>query len=311
MASIFPGECIKKQFFLLRPSKISTVDVNIPVNPFPGCCNDFVIKVLADGGNNTTQNDTNTVIYWFDETVDSASMKLQQWQSGVWVDVATISDDTYGKYGAYGYYTNREGEKFISLEISWKKVYNTIGTGSYKIITSYHSQLGGDQTIESYEYCLRQYSPQLADGTVRLEYTLSGQTGDIADDTKIKDYGTLKVYNTLRVNGYFGYPKASYKEETVEYNNGQNLFVEDMQDPIFKLKLKLLPFFIHEIIRTDFMMADLMAVTDYNARNNGRFVSKLLRKDSGYEPNWYELGGNLASVELQFKPQFNRFRKFR
>lgn len=311
MDSRFPGECVKKQFFLLRPNKISTVDVNIPANPFPGCCNDFVIKVLADGGNNTTQNDTNTVIYWFDETVDSASMKLQQWQSGVWVDVAIISDDTYGKYGAYGYYTNREGEKFISLEISWKKVYNAIGTGSYKVVTNYHSQIDGDQTIESYEYCLRQYSPQLADGTVRLEYTLSGQTGDIADDTKIKDYGTLKVYNTLRVNGYFGYPKSTYKEETVEYTNGNNQFVEDMQEPIFKLKLKLLPFFIHEIIRTDFMMADTLAVTDYNARNNGRFVSKLLRKDSGYEPNWYELGGNLASVELQFKPQFNRFRKFR
>lgn len=310
MASRLEGECVKKQFFILKTSK-PVVDLDIPVNPLPGCCSDFVIKVLADGGNNTAQNDVNTVIYWFDPIVDTATMKLQKWVNNQWTDIANITNDTYGKFGPYGYYTNREGEKFISIEISWKKVYSLQGEGSYKVITNYHSPLDGDQEIESYEYCLQQYTAQRADGTVRLEYTLSGQMGDISDDTRIKDYGSLKVYNILRVKGFFGYPKASYKEEKIEYTNNRYEYVEDEQTPVYKLKLSLLPFFIHEIIRTDFMMADVMAITDYNARNNGRFISKLVRKDSGYEPNWYELGSNLASVELQFTPQINRFRKFR
>lgn len=310
MASRIEGECVKKTFFILKPSK-PVVNLDIPVNPLPGCCNDYVIKALADGGNNTAQNDTNTIIYWFDPIIDTATMKLQKWVNGAWVDMPAITASNYGKYGEYGYYTNREGEKFISLEISWKNVYNLQGTGSYKVVTSYHSPIDGDQEIESYEYCLQRYTAFNAEGTVRLEYTLSGQTGDIADDTKIKDYGTLKVYNTLRVKGFFGYPKASYKEEKTEYNNGQWKYVEDEQTPVYSLKLLLLPFFIHEIIRTDFMMADIKAITDYNARNNGRFISKRVHKDSGYEPNWYKLGSNLATVDLQFTPEFNRFRKFR
>ena len=59
------------------------------------------------------------------------------------------------------------------------------------------------------------------------------------------------------------------------------------------------------------MMADTLCVTDYNSQNNGTYIKKYLRKDSGYEPEYYELQSNFSSVELTFRPQFNRHRKLR
>ncbi len=310
MASVIEGECVKIKAVLIRKSKPST-PIDIVANPFPGCCNDFVIKPLADGTGRDIQNDVNTIVYWFDPIVDTCTMILQQWDGSQWVDMPAITATNYGKFDSYGFYTNRYGQKFIRFELQWSKVILAIGEGSYRVMTTYHSALQGDATIESYEYCLRTYTPTRADGTVRLDYWIGGQLGDISDDEEIKDYGTLSIYNTLRVNGFFGYPKSSYKEEMIEYETGQFKYAEDEQTPTFDLKLKLLPFFMHEIIRTDFMMSDTKAITDYNSRNNGIFVKKLVTKDSGYEPQWYKLGGNLASVELQFKQEFNRLRKLR
>lgn len=286
----------------------SVVDIG---DPLPGCCSDFLLNVLADASGITFKNDVNTIIYWFDPIVASASMVLKKWIDNTWVNQATIADNTYGTYGAIGYYVNNENQKFIKLEIEWAKVLAVKGEGTYKITTTYTAPIFGSSSVDSYDYCLRTYSTALADGTVKLEYWLSGVTGDIEEDTKIKDFGTQNIYNSFRLKGFFGYPKATYKEEDIEYNNGQRVYVEDEQTPTYKLKLLLLPFFIHEILRTDFMMADTLAITDYNSKNNGSYVQKYVRKDSGYEPEWYELQSNFASVELQFKQQYNRFRKLR
>jgi hypothetical protein len=306
------GECTTQKVLLIPANPVPSSNVaNIPVNPLPGCCSDFVIKVLADASGNALQNDVNTVVHWFEPIVTGASMVLKKWVNGAWADQAAITSSNYGTFNAFGYYVNNEDQNFISLKIEWSKVLALLGEGNYKVTTSYTVPIFGDQTVDSYEFCLQTYTPQLADGTVRLEYWLSGTTGDIEDDTKIKDFGTLSVYNSLRVKGFFGYPKSNYKEEDIQYGNGQSVYVEDEQLPAYKCKLLLLPFFIHEILRTDFMMADTLAVTDYNSKNNAFFVQKFVRKDSGYDPKWYELQSNLATVELQFKPQFNRTRKLR
>jgi len=35
-----------------------------------------------------------------------------------------------------------------------------------------------------------------------------------------------------------------------------------------------------------------MAVTDYNSLNNAVYVKKYVRKNSGYDPKWYDLTNN-------------------
>lgn len=306
------GECTYKKVFVIPANPSPSIQaLNIPASPLPGCCSDFNLKVLADNSGNPLQNDVNTVIHWFDPIITGATMALKKWVNNAWISQATISDNTYGTYLPFGNFINIEGQNFISLKVSWANILTAFGTGTYKFTTSYVVPIFGNKSADSYEFCLQTYSAKLADNTVRLEYWITGVMGDIEDDTKIKDFGTMEVYNSFRLPGFFGYPKTTYKEDDIEYNTGQRDYVEDEQEPIFKLKLFLLPHFIHEILRTDFMMANERAITDYNSKNSGSYIQKFVRKNSGYEPGWYELQSNFASVELQFKQEFNRFRKLR
>lgn len=292
-----------------NPSR-GVVTPNIPASQLSGCC-DFTLKVFADNTGNETQNDKSTIIHCYDSICSSASMELFKRVSGAWVSMSSITDNTYGTFNAFGYFVNSLSQKFISFEIDWSLVLAAFGEGNFKVITTSNDSIFGTKTVDSYEYCLMTYSSSLADGQVRLEYWLSGVTGDIEDDTLYKDFGTLSVYNSLRLDGFFGYPKATYKEDRIEYNTGKHVYVEDEQTPVFKLKLSLIPFVIHEILRTDFMMADELAITDYNSQNNASYVKKYVVKNSGYDPKWYELKSNFASIELEFKQQYNRFRKLR
>ncbi len=306
------GESITRQMLPIAASPVpNTSSATLPINPFPGCCNDSVLQVLADASGDPLKNDQSSVWWLFDPIVTGATLTLKKYINGTWTTQTTITDNTLGTYGAFGYFVNAEGQSLLSFQASWAAIRTTYGTGSYKFTCAYTVPIYGNQSVDSHEFCLRTYQSYYADGTVRLEYWLSGITGDTTDDTKIKDFGSLSIYNSLRLRGYFGYPKAGYTSDQMQLNSGKFLYVEDEQKPIYKMELLLIPAWIHEILRTDFMQADTLAITDYNAKNNLAFIQKYVRKESGYEPKWYELQSDFASVELSFSQQNNRFRKFR
>lgn len=308
------GECTTQEVFIIPNNPVpSTGVINVPDNPFPGCCNDFVLKVLADDSGKATQNDIGgpDLLKWAESIVTSGTMALKQWNGTTWATVDNLTTTSVGTPYVFGFYTNNEGQNFIGYQIEWAKVLSTYGTGSYKVTFSFTIPVLGNITVDTNEYCLQTYTPQLAEGTMRLEYWLNGIMGDNSDDTKIRDYGNLNWYHSLRVRGFFGYPKSEYKEDDTQLNSGQFLYVEDEKTPIYIMKLLLLPAFIHDIISTDYMMADRLAVTDYNSMNPATYIQKFLRKNSGYEPTWHKLQNNLASVELTFRNEFNRFRKLR
>jgi len=303
--------CIIKSQMIGGPSTVVTNNSLLP-NPNPGCCDDPIFDVLADASDNAIQNDVTTAVWWFNSTTTAATITLYKEVAGIWVSQGPITDNTYGTYKAFGYFVNQEGQSFIKLETSWAAILDALGAGKYKFACAYvDSILGNDTSPKVYQYCLKEYSPTLAEGTVRLEYWLQGVTEDILDDTLVKDFGTEVIYNSIRVEGYFGYQKSLYESTYIEYNNGTSKFVEDKRMPSFELELKMVHEFIHAILRTDFMMADQLAVTDYNSRNNASYVTKFVIKDSEYSPGYFQLQSNSAPVSLKFKPQSNRSRKFR
>lgn len=310
------GERTIRKFTSIPATGTSRTAPSLPAPGLQGCCSDYIQQVLADNTGVPAQNDINTVLWYFGATVSNAVLYLQKLVNNTWVTVKNYSQlatGAYGTYNAFGYYTNKEGQRFISLVIDWSTVINdaNLGSGAYKITVSYIDLVLGNGTIDSINFVLNKYSPLRANGWIRLEYWLSGVTEDITDDTLIKDYGTLNVYNSIRVQGYFGFPKTTYKTDTIEYDNGMEVWVEDRKEMQYVCQIKLTPEWIHEIIRVDFMMADQRAITDYNAGNSSRYVTKYIMKDSEYSPNYYPLLTNLSSVELKFKPQNNRSRKFR
>ena len=303
-----------RQFLGIPAGPAVVSPLNLPVNPSPGCCNSCTLKVLADQTGNPTQNDISTVIWWFNLTTTAANIMIMKYVNGAWVQqgsTLTTSNTTYGQFNQFAYYTNEENQNFISLQVNWAAIQSAFGNGSYKFTCNYTDPILGNGATDSYEFCLFLYSPQMAEGTVRLEYTLTGTSADINNRTLIKDYGTLQILNHIRVEGVFGYPDSPYKSEYNEDIFGHKNWIEDYMDEQLQLTLVMVPWWIHKIIRVDFMMAESLAISDYNSMNNDNYISVGVIKDSGYKPDHYILQNINSPVDLKFKPADNRSRRYK
>lgn len=311
----FDGECIKQDF------------VSILENPFPvtlqpdlpdrttDCCIKFFIDVLADASDaDPLRNDFKHFIWYFQPVIISVVMTLQKKVGAVYVDQATLNNNTYGTFEAYGTFTNNQGEKFIRYRLDWRTVLTAFGLGLYRVKVLSTAGIGSPAltgTFYSHEYCLMPYTEIRADGTVRIEYWMNGVTGRADDDRKFKDYGTINHDDQLRIRGSFGFPKSGYEKSYTEYADGNRPFVEDTQEPEYVLDGKEHPFFIHEEFRINIMQADEIAITDYNAMNVVNYVQKYVQPVSGYEPEWKKLQSKLAPIDIKFRQQYNNLRKLR
>jgi len=155
------------------------------------------------------------------------------------------------------------------------------------------------------------YTPDRANGTVRLSYIQNGIIGDIFDFKATKDFAALDWFNQIRIPAFFGNETATYEREFVEYTNRQRVWITDQQEKEFSLNTKRLPAIIHNVLKTEVLQADRIIVTDYNKNNADTFVDICVRGNSDYEPQWNESRSKLASVELKFILEYNTFRKKR
>jgi hypothetical protein len=291
---------------------VNPVDIIEPIIPSKdmNCCSDFVWRVLADANSNDEfKNDKNTFYWWFNaESITFADLTLV---NNLGDEYLLNSNTDYGTPKDYGFYTNAQNEVFVGYEIDWKKVIDNLGEAIYYIKCDTETIFGDKITLYSRNYCLKQYSADRADKTVRVEYWLNGILGISENDSKIKDFGELNIYNSHRFDGYFIYSESQYKDDYIIYNNGQRKYVEDEQEPEYTLSLKPIPAFKHDILRTDILQADEIQITDYNSRNIQEYIKKKVKKSGSYNPKYYPMQSKLASVELKFKQEFNNLRKFR
>lgn len=160
-------------------------------------------------------------------------------------------------------------------------------------------------------YCLKQYTDARANGTVRIEYLLTGLLGDSKFDDNLRDFSDLTIYNQRRFEGVFHYSNSSFKSDEIQYKNGQIVMVEDEQTAEYSLKLKAIPAFKHDILRTDIYMANDTLITDYNQRNFDNYFKKNVKKNGSYDPKLYPLQSDIATVELKFKQGYNNLKKLR
>lgn len=274
------------------------------------CCSDFIWRVLADAtDSDKLKNDENSFLYWFNaDAIDTAILKLVK-SDGTEIDLTNNAD--YGTPYDYGFFINSENEKFLGYAIDWRKVLLTLGEDVYYIKVENTFVFGGGSTKLSDTYCLKQYTTDRADKTVRIEYYLNGLLGVNENDKKTRDLASLNWYNQHRFDGHFSYNKSTYKTEYIEYENGQSEWVEDEQNPEFIMELKSIPMFKHDVLRTDILQSDIMYVTDYNSSNIEKYYRKSVQKISEFAPAWNYMRSQIASLELRFKQVFNNHRKFR
>lgn len=307
------GEAITQDFrFIATDPLPQTPALNLPASSTRDCCSDFALYALADtGSNDSYKNDISGILFWTSPAISTATLKLQKFENAAWVDKATFTDNTYGTNYAFGFFVNDAGEKFIGYQLEWKTILTAFGEGSYRVRLDVTATFGGTGSDVTPEYCLSQYTPARANKTVRVEYWLNGVLGINNDDKKVKNLGTLDWYNSLRLDGFFGFPDSSYEDEYIQYSNGQKVYVEDEQEPEYTLKLELTAAFVHDIMRTDVMQADRIEITDYNANNAQTFINKAVKKNSSYSPNWNRLQNKLATVEVKFIQEYNNLKKLR
>jgi hypothetical protein len=293
----------------------------IPTDPIPtetivtshvttDCCSDLVWRVLADADSTLDlKNDKTSFLQWFNkDAINTAVVKLVKPDL---TEVTLTASTLYGTPYDYGFKTNSKNEKLVGYLIDWHLILLAFGDGIYSIKFYVTTIFGGAKTITEKSYCLKQYTEARADGTVRVEYNQKGMLGDSKIDELLRDYADLTWYQQHRFDGVFHYTNSTYKSEDIQYKNGQLVTVEDEQSAEFSLKLKGIPSFKHDILRTDILMADETLITDYNIRNFDNYFKKSVKKSGSYDPKWYPLQSDIAPVELKFKQAFNNLKKFR
>lgn len=291
--------------------KENPVDEVIPIidSKTTDCDSAFIWRVLADSvTNNELRNDVNSFIWWFNkDAITTATLFLVK-KDGTEIDLT--SNTSYGTPYNYGFFINNNNDKHVAYSIEWRKVLIALGECVYTVKCVVTNVFGGSQTLFSEPYCLKQYTNSRADCTVRVEYYINGILGRNDVDNKFRDFGTLNWYNQHRFDGEFHYNNSSYKEEEIQYINGEVINVEDEQTSEFSMFLKAIPFFKHNVLRSDILQSDKILVTDYNSKNTFNFHKKQVKRNSSYEPKWNILRTKLAPVEIKFKQSFNNLRKF-
>ena len=305
------GEAINQEFFLIPKNPIPEIITPPVPHITTDCCSAFSLFALADvDSDEELRNDVSGFLFWFSDAIATAEMKLQKWNGSAWVNIATLTDNTYGIFYAFEFFVNDAGEKFIGYQLNWKDVLTINGEASYRIKCNVTDVFSGTGAEYSNNYCLLQFTNGRADKTVKIEYYLSGQLG-MTDDKLVRDLGELNWYNSIRLYGFFGFPSSTYESDYIQYSNGQKVWVEDSQEAEYTLKLNPVASFAHDLMRTDVLQADRVEITDYNSKNPHTFVKKAVIKNSDYSPKWNKMQNQLASVEVKFIQEYNNNQKLR
>lgn len=309
----FDGEALTQKFYLIAENPAPSVPVlNLPAARVFGCCKDRFINVFADAASaDELTNDKTGFNFSFNQVVSSVTLTLEFFNTttNAWQTAQVITDSSLGEFNVYGYYT--EGlNKYISLLLDWRAVLLAYGSNTYRLKIDTVLSIGGGSTSYSPEYCLEQYQPFKADGTVKIEYYLNNIFGDNTDDKKRRNFADLNLYNSIRIPGIFGFNVSTYEREFIVYQNGARVWVKDEQQPEFTLKTKPLSVEILDLLRTDILQSENIFITDYNSKNPNNHIKRQVISNSDFAPNWQPLS-KTASLELKFLPAFNNYKRKR
>ena len=302
------GEEVKQQFSLIADNPIDPVEVLDISGAITADC-PTCLTILADTlDDNQFRNDKTSFLFRYSNAVTAISIKLQL-KNGVFADVATLNDNTYGTFFALGFIVDDKNRSYIGYLVDWRLVLAAFGEGFYRVVTDETTIFGANSQTTA-EYCLKTYLANRAEGSLKIETYTTQIRGDINDQTDFIDFGTAAWYNSTRLCGIFGFDTSDYTDERVEFRNGQRKWITDIQETKYLMALKPIPQELHNFVKTDILQADEIFITDYNKNNPNKHIQTLVLRDGNYEPNW-NANTLLASVEVQFKTAYNNLRKRR
>lgn len=297
------GEAQKENFLFIAkdPAKAETP---LEVLEFRNkdCCFELPVLAKTSGGDNFT-DDKSSFIRFMNNGISGATMTLQKKVSGTWTDIATLNNNTYGTYYAFGFKTNQLNENLMGYLIEWKLVLAAHGEGDYRIKTDETLITTGTVNSYSFEYCLKTYTANRANGTVRADWFNTGIIGDPSDDTKVLDFDDLSWFSQMRFpDSFFGFNTDEHEDEYVRYQNGKQVWLSDTDRGKFRLITGRFPAWLHDHIKFNMLKSDDLKITDYNNNNPNTHIDRPVKRAGNYEPQWDEGGSSkLARVEIEFE----------
>lgn len=295
------GEITKVDATVQKVLDFDPAEVPIEENPFKLCCYD--LNVFADTSDTDEyKNDQSHVIKIIPQQY-TITMYIEKLVDGSWVSQATLNNDTYGTYYAQGFQTKAKDD-YIGYSIAWREVLSSFGVGRYRI----KFDAGSGNAIYSEEFCLRVYTQQAVDRSVRIKYLWNSVIGD-ADQKAQRDFAGINWWNEIRLQpSIFGNKKGTFEVETVRYQTGKERAVKKSFKEEYLLLIKQLPSELHDVVMNDILLADEIKITDYNKINPGRFIDQEVEVSGGYEPD-YSNAKAYPDVSITFTDKYDNRRK--
>lgn len=279
------------------------------------CCSpdNFKLLALADPVfTNPERNDFLPRLYqvFANNTINFA---LQKWNINAWdTVVADLSATSYGTYYAPGILESGVTlMKFTGYRLEWRQVLINLGEGIYRISAS-GTFFGNAWTDCSRIYCLKEYSVNSANQTVRFEWTDNGiisYANPLTGQFKKVDYKNIDWADMIRLTGAFGFPEDSQEVVDLSYQVGDHLEIERIRDQTnynFRFNSGYYPDWVHYILKDIAFKSNSLMASDYNKLGKHNFVQKAIIKDSdGYKPDYTHVYQKKYKVEVSFRDKLD------
>jgi hypothetical protein len=298
------GDIVKTDFTVInvKEEPVQNIGTDTSSNlSVKNCC--YELPVFWSDEMNDFQNDKSDYIYFAENTVVGCNLHLQKYNGIDFEDITILNNNDFGTYYNFGFIQNQFSQKAIGVLIDWKLVYESFGDGNYRVKNTVYELFSTSKSLFSFEYCLRKYTKERADFTVRFDTVFNGV---YAINNRYIDFKDSNWTGSIRIpNSVVKDPKSSYEKEFVRYQNGEQVWIKDEQKETYKANIYSAPSFVHSYFKTMVLQADSILVTDYNLLNPNKVINLDVIFNSSYEPNWVD-NVMFASCEFSLEEKFIR-----
>jgi hypothetical protein len=265
---------------------------------FKECC--YTHTVLADlNSSQDFKNDYSAFYHQRQLATETADFFLYRYSNG---QEYPLNNDTYGQFFGFGYFPTNVNLKGYKVE--WRKVLQTLGAGSYKIIKR-QNIAGVLIDINSFTFTLKQFSTALADKTVRIDIVMNGRL----EKEKVEFKDTAWKHS-MRVAGFFGRREPQFEEDNLvgrDYHKNQ---ISMTQKNEYKFQTNYIPSCITAEIFDFMLFANDIFMNDYNLNNHSYNFVKFGVKFATNDGTTYGVKTRNARLNLVFEDKYsNRIKR--
>ena len=269
---------------------------------FDECCySNIVLGHLTDS--DSYYNDFTTVFFKQPTPNDTVTFQLVGASTGTTV----LVDGTHGVEYPLGSAAQPDLSYF---KVEWRKILSVLGEDVYTIrkVATFGGVAINVDSIVTYD--LRHFNVDIADNTVRLDWTMDGKL--TALDANFKNTG---YENSVRLRGFFGDRKSVIEQNNLLYNSkdGQNYYQGQINMALsyeYAFQAYNVPECALRVLYAEGIFANNFYANDYNKNNHSYLYDRfpvILNDDNGLE---YPIFGRGANVSLTFSDRSKNNRKF-